>query len=351
MRVSAHPAVAVVGAGIAGLTAAWRLAEAGYPTRLVADAPPLDTTSAIAAALWYPYRAYPQDLVARWSAATFDELVELSAVPGTGVRMRWGDKLFREPAPQPWWRAAVPTLRRIPPDRLPPSYVDGLRMSVPVVDMPLHLTWLLQRLGGLGVSLEVRRLSRLEDAPGDIVVNCTGIGARALLPDPGVVPVRGQVVLVEQFGLSEWLLDEGEELTYLIPREETVVLGGTAQEGDDRLAPDAETARAIVERCALLVPAAARARILAHRVGLRPTRPAVRLERAALADGRPVVHCYGHGGSGVTLSYGCARDVVRLVSGPPAALADPAAPADRAALADPAVPADPAALADPAAPA
>jgi D-amino-acid oxidase len=161
----------------------------------------------------------------------------------------------------------------------------------------------------------VRRLDRLDDAPGDIVVNCTGLGARSLLPDPGVVPVRGQVVLVEQFGLSEWLLDEGDELTYLIPRQETVVLGGTAQEGDDRLAPTSETAEAIVARCALLVPEAARARIVAHLVGLRPTRPSVRLERAELPDGRPVVHCYGHGGSGVTLSYGCARDVVRLVAG------------------------------------
>jgi D-amino-acid oxidase len=303
-----------VGAGIVGLTAAWRLAEAGYPLRLVADTPPLETTSAIAAALWYPYRAYPPALVTRWSAATFEELVELSAVPGSGVRMRWGSQLFRSPAPEPWWRAAVPSLERIPPDRLPPSYVDGLRLPVPIVDMPRHLTWLLDRLIDLGVSLEVRRLARLDDAPGDVVVNCTGLGARSLLPDPAIVPVRGQVVLVEQFGLSEWLLDEGDELTYLIPREETVVLGGTAQEDDDRLTPTSETAEEIVARCALLVPAAARARILAHRVGLRPTRPSVRLERGDLADGRPIVHCYGHGGSGVTLSYGCARDVVRLVS-------------------------------------
>jgi D-amino-acid oxidase len=103
-------------------------------------------------------------------------------------------------------------------------------------------------------------------------------------------------------------------LTYLAPREETVVLGGTAQRGAGYLSPDPRTAEEIVARCAALVPEAAGARIIEHRVGLRPARTTVRLERDVLADGRPVVHCYGHGGAGVTMSYGCARDVVGLVA-------------------------------------
>jgi D-amino-acid oxidase len=55
------------------------------------------------------------------------------------------------------------------------------------------------------------------------------------------------------------------------------------------------------------VPELRDARVLRHKVGLRPARPAVRLER----DG-DVVHCYGHGGAGVTLSWGCAEDVAAL---------------------------------------
>jgi D-amino-acid oxidase len=307
--------VTVVGAGIVGLTAAWRLAEAGHRVGLIAAVPPGETTSVVAAAIWYPYLAYPRDLVTRWSTVAYRELVGLAAEPGTGVRMRRGRELFRQPAPDPWWLPAVPDLQRVPPDELPPSYVDGYFLAVPAVDMPRHLAWLGDRLAGHGVGIELRRLDRLEEAPGEVVVNCTGLGSRALLPDPDLFPVRGQVVLVEQFGLDEWLLDDAiGALTYLAPREETVVLGGTAQQGVDDLIPDPPTAQEIVARCAALVPAAGRARILEHRVGLRPARPSVRLERGELADGRPVVHCYGHGGAGVTLSYGCARDIVDLVA-------------------------------------
>jgi len=56
-------------------------------------------------------------------------------------------------------------------------------------------------------------------------------------------------------------------------------------------------------------------RVLAARVGLRPfRRSGVRLERDQLPDGRIVIHNYGHGGSGFTLSWGCAREVVDLAT-------------------------------------
>ncbi len=309
--------VVVVGAGISGLTAALRLHQGGHEVRVLAAAPPERTTSSVAAALWYPYRALPREAVTRWSASTYDVLAELAAVPAAGVRMRTGRELLREAQPDPWWRDAVPALDRVPTADLPAGFADGYLLQVPVVDVTVHLPWLVGLLSERGVTLSEQRLDALEQADpwADLVVDCAGLGAAALTGDAELLPVRGQVVVVGQVGVREWLLAQSdpEALTYVVPRERTVVLGGTAQVGATDLAVDTSTATAVLERCTALVPALRDAEVLAHRVGLRPTRPSVRLEAGRLADGRPVVHDYGHGGAGVTLSYGCAADVVRLV--------------------------------------
>lgn len=302
------PEVLVVGAGVVGLTAAIRLRDAGVRADIVAREAPQDTTSAVAAALWYPYRAYPRERVMAWSARGFQVLSELAGVPGTGVRMRAGTELIPGGvAEAPWWREAVPTFELT---------AEGYRFDAPVADMSVHLPWLVQRLQALGGTLTIAALDGLEEAlaRAPVVVDCAGMGAADLAGDATLVPVRGQVVYVEQVGIDEWLLDQSDprRLVYVVPRERDVVLGGTAQEGDDDRRPDPATALSIRERCTAAVPALAGARVLGGAVGLRPARPAVRLEAEARPGGR-VVHCYGHGGAGVTLAWGCAEEVVALV--------------------------------------
>jgi D-amino-acid oxidase len=120
--------------------------------------------------------------------------------------------------------------------------------------------------------------------------------------------------VVENPGVSEFFVEEGEPPVYYFPHGDTAVLGGTAQDGNSDTTPDPVVAAAIVDRCAAIEPRFADARILGHRVGLRPVRDTVRLECQQVGDTR-VIHNYGHGGAGVTLSWGCAREVVRLLSG------------------------------------
>jgi D-amino-acid oxidase len=300
--------VIVVGAGVIGLTCAVRLLEAGRRVDVVARDLPQETTSAVAAALWYPYRALPRDRVAAWSAtsyAVFDALADTD--PEAGVRMVPGTEVSRVAQPDPWWQGAVPTIERV--RDLPPGFVDGWSFVTPVAEMPRYLGWLAGRVEDLGGTITRLNLRALPAGPG-VVVNCSGLGARLLGADRTVVPVRGQVVYVEQTGLDRWWLDRAGP-TYVVPRARDIVVGGTDVEGDWSRTPSPDTAADILRRATELVPELRGAEVLRHKVGLRPVRPAVRVERVD-----DVVHCYGHGGAGVTLSWGVADDVVALVGEP-----------------------------------
>ena len=307
--------VVVIGCGVIGLSTGLRLREAGLDARIVSAAPPEETTSAVAAAIWYPYKAYPERDVLRWGRHTFRVFEELAAEPETGVRMREGLELRRERAGEPWWAGAVPGVRRCVEDELPPGYRDGHAFIVPVVEMPVYLRYLWDRFAALGGTVERRVVAHVDELAGEaaLVVNCAGLGARGLVGDCSMAPIRGQVLRVSNPGLDRFFLDEDdpEGVTYIVPRSEDCVLGGTADEGVWDTEPDPGTAAAILRRCSALEPRLADAEVLEHRVGLRPGRPEVRLEREA-GDGLSVVHNYGHGGSGVTLSWGCAEEALRL---------------------------------------
>ena len=87
--------VIVVGAGVIGLTCAIRLLESGRRVDVVARDLPLETASAVAAAIWYPYRALPQDRVTEWAGSSYAEFMGLAHDPETGVQMRTGTEVFR----------------------------------------------------------------------------------------------------------------------------------------------------------------------------------------------------------------------------------------------------------------
>jgi D-amino-acid oxidase len=305
--------VLVLGAGISGLSSAVRLFEAGHTVEIWARDRPRETTSAVAAAIWYPYRAAPADKVSRWGAVTFHELVRLAANPETGVTLREGFELFREPAGDPFWASAVPGFRRATAAELPAGYVDGYAMRLPVADMSIYLGWLEQRVTAGGANFIQRSIGHLGEARGaaDVVVNCTGLGAREVAKDAEVFGVRGQVQVVNAPQVSSFFIDD-LTTTYIIPRVCDVVLGGTADEYVEENVVDPAAAASIRERCAQIVSGLEGAPVIANRVGIRPCRPAIRLEREVV-DGIRVVHNYGHGGAGVTLSWGCADDVAALV--------------------------------------
>ena len=310
----------VIGCGVSGLTTGIALLRAGHSVRIWAKALPPETTSNVAAAVWYPYMAFPADRVAAWSADGYRVFLELASNPDTGVIQSRVFDLLRAPAPDPAWKDDVHDFRHAPADELPAGFADARVFVAPVIDTSRYLDYLMRTFRAEGGNIEQRTVRDMSQALAEshAVVNCTGLGARELVGDSEFRPLRGQVVRVRPTGSRRVLLDDNEagEVTYIVPRISDTILGGTDDEGDERTEPDPAITRDILRRCARLDPTLADLSeddILGVAVGIRPVRSAVRLEVESAGTGRWLIHNYGHGGAGVTLSWGCANEVARLV--------------------------------------
>ena len=298
--------ITVVGGGVAGLTTALALQERGHRVQVVAEHTGDGTTSAVAGAVWYPFRADPPGLVTGWAMRTKEWLTQLAAdTPAAGVDILTVREVTAS-AEVPWWASCSPDLQRV----TLPGGTGAWQFEAPRVEPAIHLEWLASQLAW---PIERRRVVSLDAEPGDMVVNCTGLGARNLTGDRELQALWGQTVLVApgEGPLNAVAIDERDEerMFYSIPRRGSVVLGGSAVavEDDHSLAPVEALTEDILRRASERNQT--HGPVLAVRCGLRPYRTTVRLER----EGR-IIHNYGHGGSGFTLARGCAEQVAEMAT-------------------------------------
>lgn len=299
---------------MSGLSCAVRLLEAGHEVEVISDRFSPDTVSDIAAAIWYPFLTAPADRADGWGIATYAELERLSErEPQSGVRMRDGREYLRQAVDPPEWSEDIAAFRILDDSEIPEGYVFGWQFRAPVIEMQLYMPWLRSRVEALGGSFVQSFVEDLSEVSGEVVVNCVGLGARELCGDEEVRPARGQVIFIDQDPGIGHFDQQPETLTYTIPRSDVTVLGGTAQVDDWGMDIRAEDDKLILSKVEALWPELDRSRIIGGAVGLRPSRSEVRLEVEYIGE-RRVVHNYGHGGAGVTLSWGCAEEVANLVS-------------------------------------
>jgi D-amino-acid oxidase len=363
--------VAIIGAGVSGLTCGVVFAERGYRTLIFAKETGRQTTSSVAAAVWFPYHVEPAERVIPLAIETYQVLLELVRFPESGVSIiesrqflrtgeieipDWAIPLGAQPLPvvipsevengaageAATWMAR-PEAERTGSERIksrragftisprgpstPPAsagsaqddhcFASGFSLRVPLMDTTIYLDYLAARFHKAGGEIQANvRFEKLEDVDRkfDLVINCSGIGARELVHDADLEPHRGQVAIVPPIaGLSCAVVCDDEPLMYAIPRANDCVFGGT-NDFSDNLAADPATTDRIVAECSGVLNIET-PRVIAERVGLRPFRTSgVRLERDRLRDGRVIIHNYGHGGAGFTLSWGCAREVFELAT-------------------------------------
>jgi D-amino-acid oxidase len=321
--------IAVIGAGVSGLTCGVVLTERGFRVAILAQEIGQQTTSGAAAALWFPYDVEPVNKVIPWALETYTDLCDLSDDPRSGVSMIELRQFCRMGEIQiPDWAislgaSVIPSSPSVMSSEVETSlavnssfFKSGFALTVSLMDTTIYLDYLAKRFLQFGGEIETNVVfETLDDVPRefDLVINCAGIGARDLVRDRDLEPHRGQVAIVPKIDDLPCAIVCDDPLMYAIPRTNDCLFGGTNKVSDNLSVDPAATARIIAE-CSRVLDIE-NPEVLAERVGLRPYRKSgVRLERDRLRDGRVVIHNYGHGGAGFTLSWGCARDVIDLVA-------------------------------------
>lgn len=354
------PKICVVGAGTVGLSCALRIKQeygSAVDVTIVADKFIEETTSCGSGGLWEPYQiaGTPDEKVNYWGKIAFDHFLSLYHGPDgaeAGVQLMTAYQLLQEHeagASLPSWRDIVFNFTELSPAELkkmniPVKFVRGFSFGTLVIEQKRYMAYLTRCLRRMGVRFVVKRLIHLDnlfrsdvgadvhtsamsgvgggasaggsiDEEGlehsfDIVVNCSGLGAFDLIQDKSMYPIRGQVIRVKAPWIKNvWFFGT----SYIIPNVDTVVLGGTAQKGDWSTEASQRDTDKILRDVYSLFPSLQDAPIAKVWAGLRPGRTPLRLESERSGNGRGlglVVHCYGHGGSGITLAMGCAEDVV-----------------------------------------
>jgi D-amino-acid oxidase len=308
--------IAIIGAGVIGLTTGIRLLEAGHAVTAFARSDDIGTASRGAPALWIPYKAAPEDLILQWAKRSLEIYHDFTMADGVEkLPLR---EYYHEDHGDPLWSHIITDFQRLPSTELPSGYIKGYQTAIYCIDSSLfvdRLLTLFQQQGGQLIHADIKQLHAV-DTHFPVIINCSGVWSHYLVPDEKSFPIRGQYLLVEKpEGLNHIIFASESDTGYtlIVPRQHDCYLGGTTLNHDWGTDIRPETTAHILRRTAEFEPSLAGMKIRHEGVCLRPGRESVRLERETLPDGRLVIHNYGHGGSGWTVAWGCAESVVSLL--------------------------------------
>ena len=329
--------VAVVGAGVIGLSVATHLLEEfsdHLQVIIIADKFSPNTDASDRSGGWFfpPSQGSKcpgnPEREARWTKGTFDRMHKLynsAECSKIGLSVVDGYLASNHPVTpgiKPLWSDFVIGYRIAEESELKLCECEGrtlLAFTTFIIPCPTYLPWLLDKFIQLGGVSEQRKINNLSELGSyDVVINCTGLGARELVNDQKMYSVRGHIVSVKAPWLKQWHIrheSDCDRVAYIFPRTNEVLLGGTHEIYNEDLSQvDQDQIQGILDRCQKTVPGLVNAEIKDTWVGIRPMREGgVRLEKENGGEGRVIIHCYGHGGDGVTLSWGCAEEVGSLV--------------------------------------
>ncbi|KAK9743500.1 FAD dependent oxidoreductase [Popillia japonica] len=321
--------IAILGAGVIGLTTGLELQKEikNANISIIADKFFKDTTSYVAAGVFRPGTSFcgpTDDITKKWITDSYyywDDLRLTAHAANAGVTQVSG-YIFSSTSPSitrnHYIEKLVPIYRAATEEELqlcPGDWKYGSFYTTVLTECGLYLPWAMMQFTKSGGKLIDYKLESFGDLSSeyDLIINCTGLGAKYLCNDHKVAPIRGQVFKVKAPWVKTFFYADYD--TYIIPGFSSVTLGGCRQYDSYNLNIDKYDSLSIKERCEAFLPSLKGAEVVAERVGLRPHRDPVRIEKEIVnVNGKrlKIVHNYGHGGYGVTVAPGTSIYAVKL---------------------------------------
>ncbi|XP_051155898.1 D-aspartate oxidase [Leptopilina boulardi] len=321
--------VAVVGGGIVGLSTALNFQNEFRDSKITIFATSFqDTTSHVAAGIFRVGASFsgPSDAITwKWiknSYDYYDDIRKSDEAALAGITNISG-YIFANSSPNAvknqWMENLVPIYRKVTSEELQlvgGNWKYGSFFTTILNETNNHLPWAKQKLNSNGIVTIEKTVNTLKELiEYDLIINCSGFGARELCNDRHMVPIRGQVTKVKAPWIKTFFY--GENDTYIIPGFNGVcTLGGIRSFESVNREVCSYDAAAIRERCFKLLPSLSKAQVLRHVTGIRPHREGhVRVELERITNGlvaKMVIHNYGHGGYGVSTAPGTAKYAVEL---------------------------------------
>lgn len=306
--------IAIAGAGISGLSSALMFAKDGYKVHVFAKKFSPHITSNRAAAFWFPYHVRNDKRGIDWCRSSYDFYKKLAENASTGISMKRLVKVLRKGVTEEEqnWIDFMPsgTCSILNEDEVEDNIAIAYEVLVPLIETQIFLPWLQETLKAKGVIFFEKEIEDLKliAKDYDLLINCTGLGSQELCNDKEMYPVRGQVALIEPLENFDIYLDNEMPL-YIVPRKDTIIIGGTYEEHIYDEITEEKTIEKLLQNAFNTFPELSKQNKKGSWAGLRPYRPVIRLERE---EGTNIIHNYGHGGSGFTLAFGCAGEVLQI---------------------------------------
>ena len=333
--------IVVVGAGVIGLSCALCTLEK-YPDQdvvIIADKFPPNTTSDKSGAIIIPeISGKDVERSKEWFIGTYRRFKEISSsveVKDAGITLSFGYWSVEGVSNATWLKDTVFGLRKVPEweRKLQRLSEDGDWWSLGtfIVDSTIYLHFLLDKFRSKGGRTLHRSLSNLDELleDYDIVIHCSGLGAKELASDRTIYPVWGQGKLVEAPWIKHFVLESKPNLyrpstVHIFPRLNALFIGGISVSGVDDKPYDSVIRDEMAYQAEQVMPSLKHAPVLNEWTCVRPMRDTVRLELEETKSNIPlcagdkqqkkyIIHNYGHGSLGVSLSWGCALEVVELM--------------------------------------